>query len=64
MCLKAIQCSYEPWSLRLRSLICSEMNTASITNKRLLQKERGSYELVFTLETVTFYYKNILQLII
>ena len=44
-------------------VICSEMKTASITNKQL-QKEKGSYKLMFSLETVTFYYKKILQLLI
>ena len=48
----------------LRSVICSEIKTASITNKRLRYKERGSYKFMFSLETVSFYCKKILQLII
>ena len=48
----------------LHSVICSEMNTASITNKRLLLKERGSYTFMYSLETVTFYYKKKLQIVI
>ena len=47
----------------LHFVICPEMNTASVTNKRLLQKERGSYKFMFPLETITFYCKKILQLI-
>ena len=46
----------------LHSVISSEMNTASITNKSLLQNERGSYKFMFSLETVTFYCKKVLQL--
>ena len=37
----------------LHSVICSEMNTASLTSKRLLQKERGSYKFMFS--SVHFY---------
>ena len=48
----------------LDSLICTEMNATSITNKRLFQKERGSYKFMFSLETITFYCIKILQLII
>ena len=40
------------------------MNIASVTNQRLLSKERGSNKFAFTLETVTFYCKKILQLFI
>ena len=46
------------------------MNTASITNKRLLLKERGNYKFIFSLKPVTFYckkdftVKKILQIII
>ena len=47
----------------LHCVICSEMNTASITNKRLLEKGRGSYEFMFALKIVTFYCKKIVQLI-
>ena len=36
----------------LHRVICSKMNTASITNKRLLEKGRGSYELMFALKTL------------
>ena len=32
-----------------------EMNTASITNKRLLYKEKGGYKFMVSLETITFY---------
>ena len=42
----------------LHSVICFEMNTALITNKRLLLKERGSYKFMFSLETVTLYCKK------
>ena len=45
----------------LHSVICSEMNTVSVTNKRLLLKERGSYKFIFFFETVNFYCKTILQ---
>ena len=48
----------------LYSVICFEMNTASITNKKLLQKERDSCKFMSSLETVTFYCKKILQLTI
>ena len=41
----------------LHSVICSEMNTAP------KEKERGSYKFIFSLKTVTFYCKKILQLI-
>ena len=47
----------------LHSVICSEMNTASATKKRLLEKERGSYKFMFSVETATFYCKKILQLL-
>ena len=40
------------------------MNTGSIRNKRLLWKERDGYKIMFPLETVTFYCKTFLQLII
>ena len=40
------------------------MNIPSIKNKRLLLKKRDSKEFMFSLETVTFYCKKILQLII
>ena len=46
----------------MHSVICYDMNTASVRNKRLLQKEKGSYKFMFSLETVTFYCKKILQL--
>ena len=42
----------------LHSVTYSEMTTASITNKRLLLKERCSYKFMFSLETVTFYCKK------
>ena len=67
MLFKVIQYGYETFqnvAPILHSVICSEMNTASITNKRLLQKERGGCKFRFSLETVTFYCKKILQLII
>ena len=47
----------------LHSVICSEMNTASNINKGLLSKERGSDKFILPLETITFYCKNIFQLI-
>ena len=46
------------------SVICSKMTTASIANKKQLQKKRGSYKFMSSLETVTLYCKRILQLII
>ena len=39
----------------LRSVICSERNAASITNKRLLQNEKGNCKFILSLKTVTFY---------
>ena len=39
----------------LHSVIYSEINTASVTNKRLLLNERGSCVFMFSLEIVTFY---------
>ena len=42
----------------LHSVTYSEMNTASITNKKLLLKEKGSYKFMFSLEIVTFYCKK------
>ena len=65
MFFKFIQYGYETFqnvALILHSVICSEMNAALVTNKRLLQKERGSYKFIFSLETVTCYCKKILQL--
>ena len=32
----------------LHPVICSEMNTASFTNKMLLQNEKGSYKFMFS----------------
>ena len=48
----------------LYSVICSEINTASNTNKRLLKKEKVGYNFMFSLATVTFYCEKILQLTI
>ena len=42
----------------LHSAISSEINTALITNKKLLLKERGNYKFIFSLETVTFHCKK------
>ena len=66
MFFKVIQNGYE--NLQnvtpiLHSVICSEMNTNPITNKRLLKRKGGSYKFIFSLKTVTFYCKIILQLI-
>ena len=44
----------------MHSVICCEMNIDSITRNRLLKKKRG----IFSLQTVTFYYKKVLQFII
>ena len=46
----------------LHFVIYSEMNTGSITNNRLLKNQRRSYKFIFSLETVTFNCKKILQL--
>ena len=46
----------------LHSVIYSEMNTGSVTNNRLLKNQRRSYKFIFSLETVTFNCKKILQL--
>ena len=40
------------------------MNIISTTNLTLLQKESGSYKLMFSLKTVTISWRNILQLIV
>ena len=67
MFFKVIQYGYETIQNAapiLHSVICSEINTASIKNKRLLSKERGSYKFMFSLETVTLYCKKNLQLTI
>ena len=42
--------------------ICTEMYTALVTNKRLLEKESGCYKFIFPVETVTFLCNKILQL--
>ena len=34
------------------------MNTVSVTNKRLLLKEKDDYKFMFSLEAVTFYCKK------
>ena len=44
-------------------VICSEMNNAFVTKRKPVKMERGSYKFMFFLETVTFYCKTILQLI-
>ena len=44
----------------VHSVIYSEMNTPSITNNRLLESERGSYKLIFSLKAL-FYWRKILQ---
>ena len=49
-------------SPNLYFVTCSETNTASITNKRLLQNESSSYMFMFSLKKVTFYSKKKLQL--
>ena len=51
-------------SPNLHSVICSELNIASVTNKRLISKQSVVYEFVISLEIVTFYCKNILQFVI
>ena len=43
------------------SVICSDMNTALITSKSSL-KGKGLFKFMFSLETVTFCSKNVLQL--
>ena len=67
MFFKVIEYGYEIFqnvAPIMHCVICSEMNTALVTNKRLLQKESGSYKFMFSLEYVTFYCKKILQLTI
>ena len=60
----------ENWSLtsskapKLHFVVFCEMHTASMTNKRLMQKESGCYMFMFSLETIIFYFKKILQFII
>ena len=44
--------------------ICSGMNTASVTNIMLLENEKGSYKIIFFLNTVTIMLEKILQLTI
>ena len=48
----------------LHFAISSEINTALITNKKLLLKERGNYKFIFSLKTITFHCKKKLQIII
>ena len=48
----------------LHSVIGSKMNIASNYKQKTTLKGKGSYEFMFSLETVTFYRKEILQLII
>ena len=65
MFLKFIQYGYETFQNVvpiLRYLICTEMYTALVTNKRLLEKESGCYKFIFPAETVTFLCNKILQL--
>ena len=49
---QSIQYGYETFqniTPILHSIICSERNIASITNKRQLEKEKGSYKFMFSL---------------
>ena len=48
----------------LQPVICSEINAASVKNKRLLQNEMGSYKFMFSLHTVTFVTQNYSKLYI
>ena len=43
--------------------ICCKMNIASIINKRLMEMERSTYKFMFSLETVTFYWKTFYNLL-
>ena len=47
----------------LSSVGCAESITVSITNKALLLNEKGSYNFMFSLKIVTFYWKKTLLLI-
>ena len=65
MFFKVMQYGYETFqnvAPILDSVIYSEMKTGSVTNNRLLKKERRSYKFMFSLETITFNCRKILQL--
>ena len=64
LCFSKSQCVYETFenvAPILHSVIYSEMNVASIINKRLLSMKSGSHKFRFSLEC--FYGQKILQLI-
>ena len=65
MFFNVMQNGYETFqnvALILYSVIRPEINATSITNKRLLQKERGSYKFTLSFEAVIFYCRKILRL--